>query len=308
MKGIVLLSVGHSDYAKWAHNMAVTCRVMSPNLPITVITDGNYPFEDFHKDAVDDVIVMDSRDFLDRNGKLFPAKAKLSVYKYTPYSEAIYLDVDGCCIKDLNLLFDECKEKGLYFQVQVNGVSTKDHDNLDASLWVKPKQIFEKYDVPEDAELCGTNASFWYFKKGKDAKKLFTQALKNLANPIPVSQLRYKWGHSNTHPDELYMNIALAQVGLKPNIEPVLYLRKRGEGGRNKGLDDIQRSRYIIGCWGDENYNHHEISGTGQPNSGLYNKHVSNCWSKFYGNSVKFGKPNDFFSLIKGKVFANPIR
>ena len=288
--------------------MAVTCRVMSPNLPITVITDGNYPFEDFHKDAVDDVIVMDSRDFLDRNGKLFPAKAKLSVYKYTPYSEAIYLDVDGCCIKDLNLLFDECKEKGLYFQVQVNGVSTKDHDNLDASLWVKPKQIFEKYDVPEDAELCGTNASFWYFKKGKDAKKLFTQALKNLANPIPVSQLRYKWGHSNTHPDELYMNIALAQVGLKPNIEPVLYLRKRGEGGRNKGLDDIQRSRYIIGCWGDENYNHHEISGTGQPNSGLYNKHVSNCWNKFYGNSVKFGKPNDFFSLIKGKVFANPIK
>ena len=288
--------------------MAVTCRVMSPNLPITVITDGNYPFEDFHKDAVDDVIVMDSRDFLDRNGKLFPAKAKLSVYKYTPYSEAIYLDVDGCCIKDLNLLFDECKVKGLYFQVQVNGVSTKDHDNLDASLWVKPKQIFEKYDVPEDAELCGTNASFWYFKKGKDAKKLFTQALKNLANPIPVSQLRYKWGHSNTHPDELYMNIALAQVGLKPNIEPVLYLRKRGEGGRNKGLDDIQRSRYIIGCWGDENYNHHEISGTGQPNSGLYNKHVSNCWNKFYGNSVKFGKPNDFFSLIKGKVFANPIK
>jgi hypothetical protein len=281
---------------------------MSPNLPITVITDGNYPFEDFHKDAVDDVIVMDSRDFLDRNGKLFPAKAKLSVYKYTPYSEAIYLDVDGCCVKDLNLLFDECKEKGLYFQVQVNGVSTKDHDNLDASLWVKPKQIFEKYDVPEDAELCGTNASFWYFKKGKDAKKLFSQALKNLANPIPVSQLRYKWGHSNTHPDELYMNIALAQVGLKPNIEPVLYLRKRGEGGRNKGLDDIQRSRYIIGCWGDENYNHHEISGTGQPNSGLYNKHVSNCWSKFYGNSVKFGKPNDFFSLIKGKVFANPIK
>ena len=308
MKGVVLLSVGHSDYAKWAHNMAVTCRVMSPNLPITVITDGNYPFEDFHKDAVDDVIVMDSRDFLDRNGKLFPAKAKLSVYKYTPYSEAIYLDVDGCCIKDLNLLFDECKEKGLYFQVQVNGVSTKEHDNLDASLWVKPEQIFDKYDVPEDAELCGTNASFWYFKKGKDAKKLFTQALKNLANPIPVSQLRYKWGHSNTHPDELYMNIALAQVGLKPNIEPVLYLRKRGEGGRNKGLDDIQRSRYIIGCWGDENYNHHEISGTGQPNSGLYNKHVSNCWSKFYGNSVKFGKPNDFFSLIKGKVFANPIK
>ena len=308
MKGVVLLSVGHSDYAKWAHNMAVTCRVMSPNLPITVITDGNYPFEDFHKDAVDDVIVMDSRDFLDRNGKLFPAKAKLSVYKYTPYSEAIYLDVDGCCIKDLNLLFDECKEKGLYFQVQVNGVSTKDHDNLDASLWVKPQQIFDKYDVPEDAELCGTNASFWYFKKGKDAKKLFSQALKNLANPIPVSQLRYKWGHSNTHPDELYMNIALAQVGLKPNIEPVLYLRKRGEGGRNKGLDDIQRSRYIIGCWGDENYNHHEISGTGQPNSGLYNKHVSNCWNKFYGNSVKFGKPNDFFSLIKGKVFANPIK
>lgn len=307
MRGVVLLSVGNPTYALWAHNMAVTVRVMSPDLPIHVVTDGNFPFEPYHADIVDKVIQMDSKDYMN-GGRLYPAKAKLSLYKYSEFTETIYLDVDGCCIKDLNPLFDRCEEKGLPFQVQVNGVSTKEFDNLDASLWVKPKQIFEKYDVPEDAQLPGTNSSFWYFKKSREAAKLFRQALKNLSNPFSIGELRYKWGHSNTQPDELYMNIALGQLGIMPNIEPVLYLRKRGEAGRPSGLDEIQKNYYIIGCWGDENYNSHEISGTGQINSGLYNKHVSNCYQYLYGESIKFGKPYDFFSLIKGKVFGNAIK
>ena len=307
MRGIILLAVGNSVYARWAHNMAVTCRVMSPNLPIHVVTDGVFPFEPEHSDIVDKVIQLDQKDYLE-DGRLFPAKAKLSLYKYSEFDEAIYLDVDGCLIKDLNPLFKECNEKGLPFQVQVNGISTKDHDNLDASLWVKPSQIFDKYEVSEDAELPGTNSSFWYIKKDGLTESLFNLALENLNNPFNVRELRYKWGNSGTQPDELYMNISLAQHGIIPNIEPVMYFRKRGEGSGYLGLDMIQEKRYVIGCWGDENYNHHEISGTGQVNSGLYNKHVSNCWNTYYKNRVKFGKPYDFFSLIGGKVFGNKIR
>lgn len=307
MRGIVLLSIGNPTYALWAHNMAVTCRVMSPDLPIHVVTDGNFPFEPYHANIVDKVIHLDRNDYLN-DGRLYPAKAKLSLYKYSEFDETIYLDVDGCCIKDLNLLFEECKQLGQPFQVQVNGVSTKEFDNLDASLWVKPEQIFKKYKLKEDAEIPGTNSSFWYFKKSKKAESLYDKALKNLSKPFTVRELRYTWGHSNTQPDELYMNIALAQMGMMPDIKPVLYLRKRGTGGQQNGLDQIQKNYYIIGCWGDENYNHHEISGTGQINSGLYNKHVANCYRILYGESIKFGKPNDYHSLIKGKVFSNPIK
>lgn len=307
MKGVILLSIGSPVYARWAHNMAITVRVMSPNLPIHVVTDGNFPFEPEHANIVDKVIKMDESDYL-KDGKLYPAKAKLSLYDYSEFEETIYLDVDGCCVRDLNELFDRCDELGKPFQVQVNGISTKDKDNLDASLWVKPKQIFEKYEIDEDAQLPGTNSSFWYFKKCEESSALFEKALENLSNPFEVRELRYQWGRSGTQPDELYMNIALGQLGYMPNIEPVLYLRKRDMNGRSRGLDEIQANYYVIGCWGDENYNHWEISGTGQVNSGLYNKHVSICWNTYYKNSSKFGKPYDFFSLIGGKVFGNKIK
>jgi hypothetical protein len=300
-RGILLISIGHTSYARWAHNMAVSIRAVSPTLPIHVLTDGNFPDEPFHTEVVDRVIKMDRDDcYLD--GKLYPARAKLSMYKYSEFDDTIYLDVDGVVIKDLNPLFDECTG---YFQIQVNGVSTKDHDNLDASLWVKPEQIFKKYKLKEDAVIPGTNSSFMYFKKGKSAETLFNKALKNLANPIAIRELRYQWGHSNTQPDELYMNIALAQVGLVPDIKPVLYLRKRGFGSGHNDLETIQRGFYVIGCWGDATYNHHEISGTGDTRSGLYNKVCIDAYKKVYGN-VTFS--DSFHKLIKGKVYAKPIK
>ena len=78
MKGVILLSIGSPVYARWAHNMAITVRVMSPNLPIHVVTDGNFPFEPEHANIVDKVIKMDESDYL-KDGKLYRAKAKLSL-------------------------------------------------------------------------------------------------------------------------------------------------------------------------------------------------------------------------------------
>ena len=304
-RGILLISIGNDAYARWCHNMAVSIRAVSPTLPIHVLTDGNFPSEPFHANVVDKVIKMDLNDcYLD--GKLYPAKAKLSMYKYSEFDETIYLDIDGVVIKDIMPLFDECEALGLYFQIQVNGVSTKEHDNLDASLWAKPEQIFKKYKLKEDAILPGTNSSFQYFKKGKEAETLYNKALKNLANPIPIRELRYQWGHSGTQPDELYMNIALAQVGLLPNIKPVLYLRRRGFGSGHNDLSTIQNGFYVIGCWGDATYNHHEISGTGDVKSGLYNKVCIDAYRKVYGESVRFS--DAFHKLIKFKVYALKIK
>lgn len=304
MRGVLLISVGNDAYARWAHNMAVTIRCVSPDVPIHVLTDGNFPSEEWHLQAVDKVIQMDRKD-THLNDKLYPAKAKLSMYKYSEFDETIYLDVDGVVIKDIKPLFERCFELGLPYQVQVNGVSTLLNDNLDSSLWVKPEQAIKKYALPNDVVLPGTNSSFQYFKKSKEAKALFTQALKNLANPFHINELRYKWGHSNTQPDELYMNIALAQTGIMPNIEPVLYLRKRGFGVGHNDLEAIQKGYYVIGCWGDATYNHHEISGTGDKRSGLYNKVCIDAYRLFYGD-----RPfNDHFNLlIKHKVFAKPIK
>jgi len=305
MKGVLLLSIGHPSYARWAHNMAVSLRAMSPGLCIHVLTDGNFPAEPIHGEIVDKIIKIAETDCR-KDGKLYPALAKLSMNKYSEFEETIYLDVDGVVVKDITPLFDKCKEKGLYFQVQVNGISTKEFDNLDASLWVKPEQIFKKYKLNDDVQIPGTNSSFQYWVKCKESDKLFAQALKNLSKPFELRELRYSWGMSNTQPDELYMNIALAQVGLIPNIEPVLYIRKRNTGGRMSGLDEIAKDRYVICCFGGVQYNHAEISGTGDSRTGLYNKHLINCYKTVYGESVKF--VDSFYRLINDKVYNKPVK
>lgn len=298
MKGIILLSIGHPSYAKWCHNMAVSIRVNSPDIPIHVVTDGNFPAESWHS-CVDKITKMEYSDCHEPDGKIFPAKAKLSLFKYSEFDQTIYLDVDGLLLKDITPLFDQ----NTFFQVQVNGVSTLENDNLDASLWVKSKQIFEKFDLKEGSEIPGTNSSFWYFTK--EADTLFNQALTNLETPFRINELRYKWGQSGAQPDELYMNIALAQLGLMPDMKPVLYLRKRGTG-KYVGLDQIEKDFYILGCWGNVDYNHFEISGTGDKTTGLYNKICAANYEKFYGDRKLF--TDHFYQLITKKVYSNVLR
>lgn len=296
MDGVLLISIGHQSYARWAKNMAISIRAYSPDVPIHVLTDGNFTYGEF----VDKIIQMDRSDYTTETGKLFPAKAKLSMYKYSEFDRTIYLDVDGILIKDLTPLFDLSG----YFQIQVNGISTFDFDNLDASLWVKIEKIFEKFNLPEDTKVPGTNSSFQFFIKSPEAERLYTLALDNLVNhAFELKELRYSWGHSKTQPDELYMNIALAQVGLVPDMKPVLYLRRRGSGGQRITWDSLVANYYIIGCWGDESYNHHEISGTGQANSGLYNKVGIMTHEKL---GLKF--QDHFFTLIKHKVYGNEVK
>lgn len=294
MKGILLLSIGNPCYARYTHNMAVSIRANS-ELPIHIVTDGNYPAEEFHRDIADKTIQIDYSDCHDNNGKLYPAKAKLSIQKYSEFDETLYLDVDGLLLKDIDIDFDG------EFQIQVNGYSSLDNDNLDSSLWVKPKQIIDKYNLSSDAQLPGTNSSFIYFTKKTE---VFKQALKNLETPFTQNELRYKWGVSGTQPDELYINIALAQLNIQPNMKPVLYLRKRGNGGY-VGIDKIKQDRYILGCWGDKHYNHFEISGTGDRNSGLYNKLCFDNYQTVYGDRKLF--KDYFFSLINNKVYARKI-
>jgi len=303
MRGIVLLCVAdaeHKFYGDWAHNMALSIRAHS-SLPIQVITDGTalerLPCENKVYDIVTEIDFDDWHD----GGLVSIAKAKLNVYKYAAFDEYIYLDVDGLVLKDLEPLFDL---EG-YFQIQVNGVTTKDKDNEDASLWVKNTIIWEHYNLPDDAILAGTNSSFHLCRKGKEADKFWAEAKKAFENPIPVNLHRYKWGKSGQQPDELYTNVALAKVGLVPDMKPVLYIRRRDMGGKNLGLEDIQKDYYVLCCYGGLEYNHHTISGTGDRTSGLYNKLNILNYQKIYGD-IKYSL--HFYKLISQKVYVKPVK
>lgn len=262
--------------------MLASIRAVS-KLPVTIVTD-NYPYKDWH--LMPDVLKKIDYDDCHENGKLSPAKAKLSIWKYSDYEETIYLDVDGLLLRELD--FDIHG-----FMIHVNGYSSLDHDNMDVNLWVEPKKLYEKYQIPKENRLAGTNSSFMAWDKS--GVKVLKKALENLSNPVPLDDLRYQWGKSGCQPDELYINVALAQFGIEPEGE-YLYTKKR-KGGYS-GDTEI-RKKHVLCCWGGLEFNAHEISGTGSIKTGLYNKL---CAENFKNTGVEFN--DHFYSLINDKIYA----
>lgn len=225
------------------------------------------------------------------NGKLNPAKAKLSLFKYSEYDETIYLDVDGLLLKELDFAI-----KG--FLIHVNGYLGIDDEITDVNLWVEPKKVYEKYGIPKENKLPGTNSSFMAWdKKGAEVLKL---ALKFLSDPISLDELRYQWGKSKCQPDELYINAAIAKLGQEPQGS-YLFTRRRKNGGY-VGLEAIKKDFFVLCCWGGLEFNAHEISGTGNMNTGLYNKLCKDYFSK-----LGYEFYDHFFSLINDKIYARGI-
>ena len=97
----------------------------------------------------------------------------------------------------------------------------------------------------------------------------------------------------------------LAKIGLVPDMKPVLYIRRRDMGGKNLGLEDIQKDYYVLCCYGGLEYNHHTISGTGDRTSGLYNKLNILNYQKIYGD-IKYSL--HFYKLISQKVYVKPVK
>lgn len=283
-RGIILLCIGEPVYKLWAHNMIVSIRANS-TLPVYVV--GDYPAKDWHT-LPDKVIPMNYDDF-HIGGKVSIAKAKLNLWKYSDFEETIYLDVDGLVMRELDFPID-------YFCIQVNGYSDLQNDNTEANLWVIPSQVYDKYSIPLCNKLPGTNSSLMAWdQKGSE---VFQKALEFLSDPIPVSNLRYQWGKTETDPDELYINSALAFIGFEPLPLKYVYTKKRR--GEYTGFTEISKS-YVLCCWGGLEFNHHEISGTGSIKSGLYNKLSREYFLKVYGEDLFY---DHFFSLINNKIYA----
>lgn len=271
--------------------MLVSIRANS-SLPVTIVSN-NYPSKEWH--LMPDTLVQIKDEDCFTDGRLDPAKAKLSLWKYSDYEETIYLDVDGCLLKELDFEFK-------YFTTHVNGYLSKDDEVSDINLWVKPDILYRKYGIPETNKLPGTNSSFMAWdKKGID---VFKRALRNYENPVPLDSLTYQWGKSKCQPDELYLNVALAQLGYQPEPLNVLFTRRRNAKGGYVGLTYIQQNFYVLCCWGGLEFNAFEISGSGNIRSGLYNLLMTKNFEKVIGVNTFY---DHFYALITKKIYAKGI-
>lgn len=257
-RGIVLLAIGDVAYGKFAANMAISIKEHSPEMPIQLIYENKAisHLNDWHKSFIDIFTPIEKDDCY--NGvKLFPALAKINIYKYAEFDENIYLDVDGLCLKDLHTLFEKCKN-GYYFSQVVGEYKVeKETKEFPEMQWCKPDVLIKHFKLKEGDVIPALNTSFQYFKKCEESALLFETAKNNLLNGIDNKDRWYKWGKDNHQPDELYMNVALAKVGLMPKLSPekVIYF----DNHRMQAPDKVKGEFYVLGLYGGINFTHRSL-------------------------------------------------
>jgi hypothetical protein len=211
MKGVVILALKRSNYYQAAANLAASIKFYSPNIPITLISDGITNFlRKEHFEFFTNVVVMDEADYTDKHG-FSPALAKINVHKYTPYDKTLYIDADSIVLQPLEPLFELCKGD---FHSEVMGVGTK-ADDISYQAWATNEKLWEFFDLKEDSVLRTINSTWFYFNK--KSKKIFNKILKFYDKGFDLSDLKNRWG--GTLPDELFFYGTLANMGIVPMIE-----------------------------------------------------------------------------------------
>ncbi len=236
-KGIVLVAFGEPCYGMAAWNLAVSVKFHSPNLPVFLLHDdrafskGNFDFSVFDNQKI---IVPDYKT---------PAHTKASIYEHLPYDENLFIDVDTVCLKDLNPLFDSLKGKGYAVPV-----------NPKYEGWADESTVKEHYNLT--SEILHTQTSIQYIEKCELSEKIFSQLQSNLRNPIPLEKLRHQWGGSQ--PDELYLNVALAQLNVNPPIgeQAIFFGRNIAKDSHGKTITpaQIKDSYYFLSIYGGKNF------------------------------------------------------
>jgi hypothetical protein len=275
MKGILLLAIGRPEYGNMAFNMALTIKRYSPELPIKLIYDPEalIQLSGEQKKFFDIMVPMDLKDCY--SPRLDPGMAKLNVHKYLEWEHNIYLDVDGACMKPLEPLFDECIATGEYFLTQYLTHIEGCKEEFKEMMWAFPSQIWEKYGLKENACLPATNSSFMYMRKGKDLESFFTKAIENMNNPI--GKLRLTWGA--TQPDELYLNITMAQFGILGKLKkdyPVFFSNR----SITRDMNDID-NYYLIGVFGGHGFSHLSLIEH-------YDRVIHKVSNEMLGKSIQF--------------------
>lgn len=243
-KGVLFLAIG-GTYAQWAANMAASVRYHNPSLPIAVVVDEKAKayIPQHEKAALYDYIIDIDPGDIQNEGKFSPGKAKLALYKYSPFEETIYLDVDGLTVRPLAGLFEKCAGKDI--SSQVNTISTESDESWPCQ-WMSLADTKKVYGLPEIFSLPEINSSFLYWKKNQTAESFFDVAAQCF---LPTYQTT--WGKS--FPDELAFNVAAALLNLEISFSdekdtPIVFSTKA------KDPSKLPDSAYVLGLYGEKHH------------------------------------------------------
>jgi hypothetical protein len=256
--GVVLLAFGKPQYYWAAYNLAFSIRKHSPNVNITVLFDDPIKALSHCQDLMQYInhIGHIALEDIYTNKKLDPGKVKVNLYNYLPYDRNLYLDVDAIALKDIQPMIDELAQSGKDYVSHTVGYHTIDKGrDFKEMQWAWADKMWAHFNLLESTVMPAINSSMQWIVRGSQAEAIYRTA-KDLYfnNPIPIKELRMKWGGGQ--PDELYMNVALAIRGIDPALKA--YEKNDGsEGGmihfsmqRGLSFQDITENYYLQSYYG----------------------------------------------------------
>jgi hypothetical protein len=211
---IILMAFGKRGYYFAAYNIAFSIKEFGCNTPIHLVVDSiaNLTKNIGHGvNVFDSIIEMEPQHL--RSGD--PAWSKLHLHHYITTDNALYLDVDAVAVKDITPLITLLQESNKPYIAHTVGYHTlKEGNDIQSMQWAWANDLWAHFGLAEEAILPAINSSLvWISKVG--AEPIYKKALEFYQNPLP--KLRMKWGGGQ--PDELYMNAALAALGIDPSFD-----------------------------------------------------------------------------------------
>lgn len=212
-RGIFLYIWAKPEYGMMACQLAMSLKKHSPLIPIHLLTDCVA------------VSRLRSLDFFDTveycETPTDPAQAKIDIYDKLPFDHNIFLDADGLCVSEMDSTMDALIASEKPFQCFVHAWYNKTHDPvMPLMVWANRDVIWNHYNL-DDHQLPATQSSFLYIRKGEVCKEIYSKMQVNYLNKIPLESLRNRWGGGQ--PDELYLNVTLAQMGYDPTCQNIIY-------------------------------------------------------------------------------------
>ena len=230
--GVVLLAFGKVQYYWATLNLAFSIKKHNRNINITVLFDDSAKAISQCPEIlkyVDHIGSIDAEDIY-TNNKLDPGKVKINLYKYLPYDRNLYLDVDALALKDIQPMIDELAQSGKDYISHCVGYHTIDKGrDFKEMQWAWADKMWAHFNLLSSYVMPAINSSMQWIVKSPLTEAIYRTA-KDLYfnNPIPIKELRMKWGGGQ--PDELYMNVALAIHNIDPALKQYEKI-KGSEGG-----------------------------------------------------------------------------
>jgi predicted GH43/DUF377 family glycosyl hydrolase len=248
-RGIFLVAFGKPGYIYAAYNFAVSVKHYNPDIQIAIFHDDciNH-LQEFQKEVFD-IFISIPDDVKMPQGVTNPGRVKTSIYGYLPFDSNLVLDVDAMALKDIAPMFEQLESAGGYYYSHLQGTHKIAQGNIMPHLiWAFADDVWQKFNFTEETVLPCVNSSFQYIKKCDQAKELFEQINKNFDDPIPLNKLRTQWGANQ--PDELYIDVALAQCEINPQA-PGNYLFFGNTLHNELPTRQLDKSFYILSLFGN---------------------------------------------------------